>query len=121
MFENEKKKPIKGRTITIVNNQIKLDPKDPIPIQYNGQSFSIVRGKEYIPFLGAKDNFPNLLLEARLTSTTQNACIDSIATSIVGNGLSVLNVENPDTDLLKWMKSVNNELESFDDIMLGCV
>jgi len=92
MPENEKSKKLPGRSITVeINNRIALDPLDPIPIQYNGDSFSIVNNKQYIPFLNAQDNFPNLLLEARLTSTTQNACVTSIAATTIGNGIIVLN------------------------------
>src|SRR5690349_9732905 len=120
MLENEKKKPIQGRIIFEVNNQVDLDPNNPIPIQYNGNSFSVVNNLKYIPFI-SDDNFPNLLLEARLTSITQNACVTGIAASTIGNGITVTNVEEPDTELWEWMKSVNNKRESFDDIMLGAV
>jgi hypothetical protein len=120
MLENEKKKPIKGRTLTVVNNQVSLDAKNPIPITYGANSFSIVRGKSYTPFL-ADDNFPSLLLEARLSSPSQNSCIGSIAAATIGNGIIVLDQEKPDEELFHWMKSVNNERESFDDVMLSCV
>lgn len=124
MFENEKAKKVTGRTVTLqVSNSVKLDPQNPIPIQYGGNSFSLVRGKKYIPFLGSDNNLPNLLLEARLTSPTQNACITSIAASTIGNGLMILEKDPKDLDkeFVEWMKNVNNEQESFDDIMYGTV
>lgn len=118
MPENEKA-PVKTETILTVNNLIKLDPENPLPIQYGGNSFSIIRGKKFIPFLGRDNNLPNLLLEARLTSPTQDGCISSIASSVCGNGLYVLEVEPEavDPDFTEWMKSVNNCQDSFDDIL----
>lgn len=123
MFADEKsKKPLQERTLT-VTNQIKLDPLYPIPIQYGGESFAIVRGKKYIPFLGRDNNLPNLLLEARLTSPTQDQCISSIASSVVGNGLKVLDIEPEklDPDFISWMKCVNNDQDSFDDVLYGII
>lgn len=118
MFDNEKNKQPKERILT-VNNQIKLDPQHPIPIQYGGDSFSNIRGKKYIPFLGRDNNLPNLLLEARLTSPTQDQCISSIAASVVGNGLSVQDIDpkDLDPDFSEWIKCVNNDQDSFDDLL----
>lgn len=122
MLENEKATRPKERILT-VNNLIKLDPQNPIPIQYAGDSFAIVRGKKYIPFLGRDNNLPNLLLEARLTSPTQDACISSISSSVIGNGLSVLEIEEDkiEPSFLEWMKCVNNDQDSFDDLLLGTI
>lgn len=117
---DDKKKAVTGRTVIEVNNQVLLDANNPIPINFNGNSFLTVRNKKYIPFIG-DDNFPALLLEARLISVTQNSCIQDIAAAAIGNGITVINQEKPDPELLNWMKSVNNERESFDDIMLGAV
>lgn len=117
-----------GKKNLVVNNRILLNPIYPIPIQYNSDSFAFVQGKEYIPFLNPQDNFPMLMLEARLTSVTQNACITSITASAIGNGITILmqksdgdQVTVPDPDLIKWMKTVNNKNDSFDDIMHECV
>lgn len=115
MPENKPKQNVEVKLT--IRNEVKLDPKNPIPIQYAGNSFSIVKGKKYIPFLGRKDNLPNLLLEARLTSTTQNACITSIAQSVIGKGLSFIDLEKPNPDLLKWMQTVNNKEQSFDEVL----
>ena len=61
-----------------VKNEFKLDPKNPIPIDSMGNSFRVVQGKKYLPYLGKKDNLPNIYLESRLNSVSQNACISSI-------------------------------------------
>lgn len=124
MLANDKGKPHKKESILTVNNQIKLDPLNPIPIQYGGESFQVVRGgKRYIPFLGRDNNLPNLLLEARLTSPTQDQCISSIASSVVGNGLKVLDLDptKVDPDFVTWMKCVNNDQDSFDDVLYGII
>lgn len=123
MFQDEKANAPKKERIFTVNNQIKLDPLNPIPIQYAGDSFAIVRNKRYIPFLGRDNNLPNLLLEARLTSPTQDQCISSIASSVVGNGLKVLDIEpeNIEPDFIEWMKCVNNDQDSFDDVLYGVI
>ena len=119
-MSNSKIKKTPERVLT-VDNKISLDPQNPIPIQYGSDSFAYVRGKKYIPFLGKDNNLPNLLLEARLTSNTQNSCISSIAASVIGNGITVLEVERPDVQLFEWMKCVNNEQDSFDDILYGII
>lgn len=114
----DKKETATAEVKFTVQNAIKLDPQNPIPIQYGGDSFYIVRGKKYIPFLGRPDNLPSLLLEARLTSTTQNACVQTIAQCTIGDGLIVKDVNNPDTDLVEWMKSVNNDRQSLSEAMI---
>lgn len=117
----DKNKKINGGIELTITNEIKLNPTNPIPINYGGDSFYIARDKRYIPFLGKDNNLPNLLLEARLTSTTQNACITSIAQSVVGNGLIVLDNATPDKEFINWTKDVNNDQQSLNDVMVGCV
>jgi len=119
-------KAFKSKRRLTIANSIKLNPSNPLPITYNGNSFLTVFGKKYIPILNRRNNLPTLLLEARLTSPTQSACISSIASSVVGNGLSVLDknnnsiaLKNVDPDFVDWMKSVNNDLESFDEVLLN--
>lgn len=120
MLLNDKVKAPKEKVFT-VENKISLDPSEPIPISYGQDSFSVIRTKKFIPFLGKEKNLPTLLLEARMTSVTQNACITSIASSVIGNGVIIQDQENPDQDLLNWMKSVNNDLDSLDEVLLGSV
>lgn len=113
MPDNKKEKKPHEVKLTI-QNSIKFDPT--VPISYNGNSFRIVGGNRYIPFLNKKDNLPTLLLEARLTSPTQNACISSIAQTVVGKGIKVQEVEKPNEDLLNFFKSVNNKGDNINDI-----
>ena len=107
----------KKETVFTVVNSVKLDPKNPVPIQYNGDSFYVVSGKKYLPFLDKKDNLANLLLEARLTSTTQNSCIESIAQSVIGKGMKITDVENPETEFVNWLKCVNDKNKSIDYVL----
>lgn len=122
MLDNKNNLPARQLEVRLtVENTVKLDPQNPIPIQYGGELFyTPVASKRYLPFLGKKDNLPNLLLEARLTSTTQNACITSIAESIIGNGLMILDVEKPNDDFITWIKNVNNERQSFNEVLKQC-
>lgn len=104
-----------------VENTVSLDPKNPVPIQYGGDLFYTHAGKKYLPFLGKADNLPNLLLEARLTSTTQNACITSIAESVIGQGLTVKDVEKPSPTFVAWCEVVNNERQSLNEVLTQTV
>lgn len=121
MPENTDTPPIQHEVRLKIENSVKLDPQHPIPIQYRGQTLYAVTGKGYVPFLGKDDNLPTLLLEARLTSATQNACITSIANSTIGNGLIVLDVEKPNPDFIEWTKSVNSARQSFNEVLLNVV
>ncbi len=58
-----------------VSNVAKIDPKDPIPFEYGGNTFSWIHQAAYLPFLPPLDNYGQNLLEARLLSTTHNACV----------------------------------------------
>lgn len=121
-------KAIKAKRRLTIANSIKLNPSNPLPISYNENSFVSVSGKKYLPILNKRNNLPTLLLEARLTSPTHDACIGSIASAVIGNGLSVLDTDNNsinfsdlDPDFVNWMKCVNNDLESLDEILHGTV
>lgn len=103
-----------------VSNSIKLDAGSPIPLQYGADTFAYsVTGKRYIPFIGGDDNLPSLLLEARLISTTHNSCISVITESSIGNGLRA-NVDI-NKELKQWFESVNNNNQSFDDLLKSCI
>ncbi|MCZ2085384.1 MAG: phage portal protein [Flavobacteriales bacterium] len=112
----------KGINIT-VNNSIKLDATAPVPFNYGSGSsvftYSVL-GKRYIPFLGPSDNLATQLLEGRLTSTTQNACINSIVESVIGKGMFVVDNEKPNEDLLKFFSQINNSNSTIDDIAREC-
>lgn len=99
-------------------NAINLNAETPIPIQYGSDSFAYNRsGKRYIPFIGDNDNFAGLLLEARLTSPTQNECIKTISDATIGNGIAILGTETPVKEFTDWLKIVNNKNQSFDKVM----
>lgn len=104
----------------IINNRIKLDENKALPINFNGNLFSTASGKtKYIPFFGAEDNWANILLEARLTSSTQNACISSISQSLIGDGLKVKNDETPNGEWVTWCNSVNNRRQNINRFLIA--
>jgi hypothetical protein len=122
MLNDEKGKAPKAEVRFTVQNTVDLDPKNPIPFQTSGDSFYyLARGQKYIPFLGKDDNLPSLLLEARLLSPTQNACIQSIAKTTIGAGLTILETEKPNGEWLQWARSVNNNNQSLDEVLTGIV
>lgn len=107
-----------------VSNEIKLDPKNPIPFELSGTSFSFFeQSHQYIPFLGNNDDFFNILQEARLLSPTQNACINTRKTYCLAGGITIkdlpkgktLKKHNP--ELYEFMKCVNNRDESLNSII----
>lgn len=120
MLDTKPKKNQRDIKVTIVN-RVKLDPENPVPIQYGNDSFYSTESKPYIPFIGKNDNLPGLLLEARLTSPTHNACITTIADAVVGKGITVLDNEKPNPDLLKWLKCVNRKRQSFNKLLTAAV
>lgn len=107
--------------VKIVKNKLELDPIEPVPINFSGDLFLYARDNRYIPFLGGDDYLPNTLLEARLNSPTQHSCITTIARSLVGKGLSVKDLEEPNKDLLKWMKNVNNSRQTMTEFLIGAI
>lgn len=101
-----------------VKNAVKLDPSTPIPWDGSGQSFYVSKNsKKYIPFLGNNDNFASILLEARLTSSSQNSCINTIVASTIGKGLSLVDEASPDKGFMDWMKNVNNHRKSLNRVL----
>jgi hypothetical protein len=116
--KEEKKQ--KAAILTIQNS---IDRNDLLPIQIGGNSFytRYLQNKKYLPFLGSKDDLPNLLLTARLISPTHSACITSIAKSVIGKGLYVVDNENPNPDFMQWQKSVNNKRQSLNRLLRNCV
>lgn len=109
---NQTRAAAKADKLSITNVAI-LDTKNPIPFEPSGESdafhFATRKNKKYIPFLAPKDNFFQLLLEAKLLSPTNNSCINSKADFCTGNGLVFLEDKN-DTifkEFSDWAKSVN--------------
>lgn len=104
---------------TVVVNSIKLNPEEQIPIGFGQDNWQILQGKKYIPFISADDCLPNLFWKVRLQSTTQSACISTIAQTTIGEGLYVTNLDKEkevDKDFLEWIDSINNDNQSLNEI-----
>lgn len=111
------------RNELVIENSIKLDATDPVPFKFGSGSsiFSYsVAGKRYIPFLGGLDNMPTIFKEARLTSTTQNACVTTIVESLIGKGLYIKNEKELIKEVDEFFKCVNNDSNSMDEIVTSC-
>lgn len=102
-----------------VSNAVKVDAKNPIPFEHNGSTvFSFVNGTQYLPFLPPQDNFGQLLLEARLLSTTNNACVTKKAEYCTGIGLRDTSGKEIDQTILGWFNSLNRKNENVNDLNL---
>lgn len=106
----------------VVTNAVHLDAKNPIPFEPTGGSEAFGfsgRNNRYLPFLASKDNFFQLLFEAKLLSPTNNSCVNSKALFCNGNGFAF----NEDDDekvieqFKEWSKRVNNRGQSFSKVM----
>src|SRR5687767_1842572 len=80
------KRPVGKSAKVSASNIAKVDPNNPIPFEHGGKAFSYVHSTEYIPFLTPRDNFGLHLLEARMLSTTHNACVTTKRNYCAGNG-----------------------------------
>lgn len=97
-----------------------LDPETPIPLEIN-RNFHVSRqGTQYVPFLGEDDCFPQLLLEAKLLSPTNRACVSTKSQFCLGQGWYFNEAEaeqyRPFTD---WARTLNRKGESLNDIIKG--
>ena len=102
-----------------VTNKVTLDPRNPIPLELGNIPLSSVDGRRYIPFLSPKDNFFNTLLEARLQSTTQNACVVTKTNYTVGDGVVIRNLKDKqvaDPQWLEFFKYSNNKRQGFNRV-----
>lgn len=124
---NKKEVPVSKNTLlsskkeaavekTPIINAVSLDAKTPIPIEYYGNAFVTRKGRKYIPFLEPLDNFAQLLLEAKLLSPTQMACVSSKTQYCVGEGWYLKNVE-VDQSLSSWAAIVNKKGQTLNDIL----
>lgn len=105
-----------------VSNTVTLDPKNPIPYEPTGgsEAFGLPgKNKRYLPFLAPKDNFFQLLFEAKLLSPTNLACVNSKTLFCNGNGF--IFGENDDKKSIEafqeWVKRVNNKGQNFRKLM----
>jgi len=121
---NSKKKPQEGdapkakATTGAINNSITLDPKNPIPIEFNSNIFVSLKGKRYVPFLNPADNFSQLLTEASLLSPTTNSCVSSKARYCLGKGVFFKD-NKEDKQFTDWSACINRKQDTLNDIIHG--
>lgn len=101
------------------SNVASIDVKNPIPFEPSGESsvfhFS-KRNRGYLPFLDSKDNFFQLLLEAKKLSPTNSGCVGSKTNFCIGKGMFIKDgAVNPDFE--KFRKRVNKKGQSFDKLI----
>lgn len=111
MLKNENKR-------AKISNHTTLDAKNPIPFEPTGDSMAFLfsgKKQKYIPFLAPKDNFFQLLLEAKLLSPTNNSCVNSKAHYCSGNGFIFNDDVNEEliTQFEAWSKRVNKKGQNF--------
>jgi hypothetical protein len=105
--------PIKGkRKSSRVSNRVTVDSTNPIPFDFTGQTFSFVHQSAYLPFLPPKDNFGQMLLEARLNSPTHGACIRTKKDYCAGDGFADTKGAELDPAILDWFKAMNLKNQS---------
>jgi len=96
---------------------VRLDPKNPVPLEMEGSIGYAVNGQRYIPFLDQKDNFFTTIVRARLGSVAQNACINTKTNYTVGDGLVVKDY-TPKQDLIwdDFIINANNRRQSLNGV-----
>lgn len=101
------------------SNVATLDVKNPIPFEPSGESAVFLfnnKDKGYLKFLDSKDNFFQLLLEAKKLSPTNSSCVGSKTNFCIGKGLYIKDEkQNAQFDLLK--KRVNKKGQSLDKLV----
>lgn len=101
------------------SNVATLDVKNPIPFEPSGESAVFLfnnKDKGYLKFLDSKDNFFQLLLEAKKLSPTNSSCVGSKTNFCIGKGLHIKDEkQNAQFDLLK--KRVNKKGQSLDKLV----
>lgn len=110
----------KNNTQKIASNVMKLDTRNPIPYEPTGESEAFrfsSNSQKYIPFLASKDNFFQLLLEARLLSPTNNSCVNSKTHFCIGGGVYFKDEKQRDQAFLNWAKKVNKKGQSFNSLL----
>lgn len=89
-----------------VTNEVYMNPKNPVPFE-NDQVFAAVGGTRYIPFLHPDDDFAKQLLEARLESATNNACIITKKDYCAGLGFQENAGQELPEEIIDWFGSCN--------------
>lgn len=103
-----------------VYNEVKLNPRSPIPFEDAGQSWTAADGNAYTPFIGRDDNFAAALLEARLLSPTQSACITTKRRYLLGNGVTITNLGEGQVMPPEWLAisaCANGRRQTFNKVM----
>lgn len=109
----------KSKTKGTVSNVARLDTKNPIPFEPSGASPAFLlssRKRGYLPFLEPKDNFFQLLLEAKLLSPTNNSCVNSKTNFCIGNGLYIKD-EKQNKEFEDFIKKVNKKGENLNKVL----
>lgn len=98
-----------------VSNKVTVDKDNPIPFG-NELVYSFANQTQYLPFLPPKDKFAQDLLEARLSSVTNNACVTTKKEYCAGEGFQ----DKKDTDIPKeitdWFGGMNLHGDNLRDI-----
>lgn len=101
------------------SNVATLDVKNPIPFEPSGESAVFLfnnKDKGYLKFLDSKDNFFQLLLEAKKLSPTNSSCVGSKTNFCIGKGLYIKD-EKEDKKFNDFKKRVNKKGQSLDKVV----
>lgn len=97
-----------------ISNRVDLSPSQPIPFEGNSTAFSYLNNAKYLPFLSSAsddwknyDRYGKMLLEARLTSSTHNACITTKKDYCAGNGFRHIEDKDLDPLFVEWLANLN--------------
>lgn len=103
----------------VVSAAVKMDPKNPVPLEMGGSFFASDAGSFYIPFLTARNDLAQQLLEASLLSPTQNACIGTKTNYCVGEGLIAGKNTAADNDQVfkDWLLACNARRQSMQAVI----
>ncbi|WP_313215011.1 hypothetical protein [Soonwooa sp.] len=108
----------KSKNENITSNVATLDVANPIPFEPTGTSaafLSFSKKRRYLPFLEPKDNFFQLLLEAKMLSPTNSSCVNSKTNFCIGKGVYLK--ESEDSDFKKFIKRVNNKGQNLNKVL----
>ena len=108
--------PQKRAAKAAVSNAVTLDPNNPIPFDYTGRSIAFVNKQQYLPFVGTDNQYAQKILEFRLNSVTQNACITTKRDYLSGEGFQDADGKDFDQRIIDWFNVINRRGESAIDI-----
>lgn len=114
--KNTKTIAAKPKNKPIVDKLEEISSVDPIPFE-GGRGFAIIQETQYLPFLEPDDNYAQLLLQARLLSTTHNACITTKKDYCAGIGFQLKDESDiKNKKFTDWCASMNLRNESDTEI-----